>query len=177
VAEAGPLPDALDRARHCDMRGRDWHVWWRRFALLAILALPVLGLVNVFGQRESSTTVRGALASVQIVAPSAVRAGIVFTTQIVVTPRAPITDCELYLGQGWFAGMTLNGVTPQPSDQSSDGPWQIWQFGDLGVGQRLRLWISWQTNPTTVGHHSQPVAVYDGERRLVTVHRSMMIYP
>jgi hypothetical protein len=40
-----------------------------------------------------------------------------------------------------------------------------------------RVWISWQTNPTTFGRRSQDVALYDGGTELMTVHRTLTVFP
>lgn len=52
------VPLGIDRARHQDLAGRNRHVWWRRGVLTLIAALPVLGLLNVFGQRAGSPATR-----------------------------------------------------------------------------------------------------------------------
>jgi hypothetical protein len=44
-------PVGIDRARHQDLAGRGHHVWQRRAALVVIAVIPLLGLLNVFGQR------------------------------------------------------------------------------------------------------------------------------
>lgn len=139
--------------------------------------IPVLGLFNVFGQRQQTLHVSNALASIEIDSPSHVRSGLIFTTQVVITPHLPVRKCELTLGQGWFSGMTLNGITPQPSQQTANGNWQVWQFGALKADTPFRVWISWQTNPTSIGRRSQPLAVLDGNKQLATANRSLTIFP
>jgi hypothetical protein len=57
--------------------------------------------------------------------------GLIFTTEIVITPHRQLHDARLYLGNGWFEAMTLNGVAPQPSTESAQGRWQVWDFGQL----------------------------------------------
>jgi hypothetical protein len=41
----------------------------------------------------------------------------------------------------------------------------------------VRVWISWQTNPTDLGRHAQNVELYDGGVRLMTVHRTLTVFP
>jgi hypothetical protein len=140
-------------------------VWQRRAALVVVIAvIPLLGLLNAFGQRTVFDSAQSAAASMLINSPAHVRGGLVFTTEIVITPHQSLRDARLYLDNGWFEGMTLNGITPQPSSQSAQGRWQVWDFGKIGAGVAYRVWISWQTNPTTVGRRSQDVALYDGAR-------------
>jgi hypothetical protein len=39
------------------------------------------------------------------------------------------------------------------------------------------VWISFQADPTAVGPRAQDVALYDGRTPVLTVHRSLMVYP
>jgi hypothetical protein len=56
-------PVGIDRERHRDLTGRNRHVWWRRAALLAIAAVPVLALLSVFGQHATPVTYRSPAAA------------------------------------------------------------------------------------------------------------------
>jgi hypothetical protein len=53
----------------------------------------------------------------------------------------------------------------------------VWDFGKIGAGVVYRVWISWQTNPTNTGRHAQDVALYDGGSKLLTVHRTLTVFP
>jgi hypothetical protein len=86
-------------------------------------------------------------------------------------------DARLYLDDGWFEGMSLDGVSPQPSNQSAQRRWEAWDFGQISAATAFRLWISWQTNPTNLGRHDHSVALYDGGTQLMTVHRTMTVFP
>jgi hypothetical protein len=170
-------PVGIDRARHQDLTRRSHHVWWRRAALVVIAAVPVLALLSVFGQHATPVSYQSPAASLLINSPAHVRGGLVFTTEIVITPRQQLQDARLYLDSGWFAGMTLNGIAPQPSTESAQGQWQVWDFGKISAGVVYRVWISWQTNPTNTGRHAQDVALYDGGSKLLTVHRTLTVFP
>lgn len=170
-------PVGIDRARHQDLAGRGRHVWQRRAALVVIAVIPLLGLLNVFGQRTVFDSAQSPAASMLINSPAHVRGGLVFTTEIVITAPRQLQDARLFLGNGWFAGMTLNGIAPQPSSESAQGQWQVWDFGKIPAGVAYRVWISWQTNPTTMGRRSQDVALYDGGTELMTVHRTFTVFP
>lgn len=170
------VPIGIDRDRHCDLRGRGYHVWLRRVTLLAVAALPVLGLINVFGQHMDAVTYSNASATVQVISPVHLRGGLLFTTEIVITPRAQIHDGQLRLGNGWFTNMTVNAVTPQPSSETSRGPWQVWDFGQMPAGVPYRIWIGWQTNPTNVGRHVETIAFYDHSTPLVSGVRTVTVF-
>jgi hypothetical protein len=171
------VPFGIDRARHQELTGRGWHVWWRRTVLSVFAVLPVLGLLNVFGQHTGPRSVQGPAATLLIDSPAHVRGGLIFTTEIQVTPREPLQDARLYLDNGWFKGMTLNGVSPQPSAQSARGRWQVWDFGQLHAGTRFTVFIAWQANATNPGRHAQDIALYDGSTQLMIVHRTLTVFP
>jgi hypothetical protein len=170
-------PVGIDRVRHEDLTGRNHHVWWRRASLTVIAAIPVLALFNVFGQHATSITYQSPAASLVIDSPAHVRGGLVFTTDIVITPHQPLNDARLYLSNGWFQAMTLNGIAPQPSSESAQGDWQVWDFGKIPASTTFHVWISWQTNPTNIGQHSQTVALYDGGAQLMTAQHALTVFP
>jgi hypothetical protein len=170
-------PVGIDRPRHQDLAGRNRHPWWRRVALAVAAAVPVLGLLNVFGQHAAPVRYGSPAASMLIDSPVHVRGGVVFTTEIVITPHQQLRDARLYLGNGWFEAMTLNEIAPQPSTESAQGRWQVWDFGQLPAATAFHLWISWQTNPTNIGRHPQTVALYDGGTHLMTVDRTFTVFP
>ena len=167
----------IDPSRHQSLAGRDRYVWARRVALALIAVLPVLALVGVFGQRAVVDSSAVAAATLEVKSPDTVRGGLVFTTEIVITPHNDFKDGQLYLQRGWFANMSLNGVSPQPSNQSAKGDWQIWDFGPMQADQPFRVWISWQTNPTNVGQHAQDVELYDGQTKITTTRHHLMVFP
>lgn len=171
------LPVGLDRARHAELSGRRHQVWGHRAVLVVVAAVPVAGLLNVFGQHAAPTTYPAPAASLLIDSPSRVRGGLTMTTEIVITPHQQLNDARLYLDNGWFKAMTYNGAAPQPSTETAGGPWQIWDYGQLPAGTPFHVWISWQTNPTNVGTHPQNVALFDGDTQVVTAERDFTVFP
>jgi hypothetical protein len=171
------VPVGIDRARHHELSGRGRHVWWRRAALVVIAAVPVLALLDVFGQHASPVAYQAPAASLQVDSPVHLRGGLSFTTDIVITPRRPLKDARLYLDNGWFQATAFNGAVPEPSDESAQGRWQVWDFGAIPAGTPFHIWISWQANATNLGRHSQDVQLYDGGTRLMTVQRTVTVFP
>jgi hypothetical protein len=102
-------PVGIDRARHQDLSGRNYHVWLRRAVLAVVAAVPVLGLLNVFGQHATPVSYQSPSAALLINSPARVRGGLVFTTEIVITPRRQLHDARLYLDNSWFEAMTSTG--------------------------------------------------------------------
>ena len=170
-------PLGIDPDRHRTLRGRSHQVWQRRVALTLVAAIPILGLLNVFGQRTAITEGRANQASLLIDSPTRVRGGVIFTTRIVMASNVGLADARLSLAPGWFQGMTFNGIVPQPSMQLSMGDWVVLDFGKVAAKQPFSVWISWQTNPTNYGRRGEDAALYDGGTRLVPVHRTLTVFP
>ena len=170
-------PPGIDLERHAELKGRRQAPWARRITLLVIAAIPVAGLTNLFGQRTQSTHSDSTKATLFVKSPTHLRGGLMFTTEIVVTPHQNINDAQIYLDNGWFQNMTLNAVTPQPSNSSAQGNWQTWDFGPMQANQPFTILISWQTNPTNVGRHPETLELYDGNNQIMTIHRTFFVFP
>ncbi len=72
--------------------------------------------------------------------------------------------------------LTLKTHRDQEGRRSADGKLDF-GFGHIPAGEHLTFWISLQVNPTNVGHRSQRVQLYDGKRLLITVDRTITIFP
>jgi hypothetical protein len=173
----GGYPAGIDQARHQDLAGRGRHVWWRRALIVALAAVPVLGLLNVFGQHTGPVTTQSPGASLLISSPAHIRGGLVYTSEFVITPRRMLQDAQLYLDNGWFRGTTMNALSPQPVSQTAHGRWQVLGFGKLAAGSAFTVWIAWQANPTDPGRRSQDVALFNGGHRLMYVRRTVTVFP
>ena len=170
-------PQGVRVGRMRDMQGRDWHRWVRR-ALLGLLTLFVLlGLFNVFGQRPASDTVRAKEASLKVYAPSRVRGGLLWEARFTIRANADIKDAQLVLSQGWLEGNTINTIEPSPVGEASRNGSLSLDLGHIPKGERYELYMEFQTNPTNVGHRSADVQLQDGEKLLLTVDRTIWIFP
>jgi hypothetical protein len=169
-------PFLLDRQRHLD---REHHsAIPRRVGLSILAAICLLALLlDAFGQRSTLTRVDASAASLTVDSPERLRGGLVFTSQITVIAHQKLGDAQVQLSSGWFRGMTFNGVVPQPNSMSSSGDTVTLDYGPLDAGQSMPFWISWQTNPTTLGARGEKVSVSDGSNQLVTIQRSLVVFP
>lgn len=174
---SGEIPPGIDLDRHANPDNRKYGTWWRRVGVIVFAVIPIFGLLNFFGQRTQTTHANSAQASMLIKSPTHLRGGLMFDTEIVVTPHSDINDGQIYLNNGWFEDMTLNAVSPQPSNQNAQGNWQIWDFGPMQANQAFTVFISWQVNPTKLGSHPQAVELYDGSNQLMSVYRSYRVFP
>jgi hypothetical protein len=161
---------------------RDRRHWWqspwlRRVLLLAPSALVVLALLNVFGQRMVTDRATSPTATLAVSAPERARSGLIYAARFRVVALTDVKQATLVLDQGWADGYTVNGQAPQPVTQGSSDGRLVYGFGHIPAGHTLAFWLSLQVNPTTVGRHWQSVRLYDGKKLLVTVRRSVFIFP
>jgi len=170
-------PDALTLKRHRDMEGRRWWVQVRRVLLVLLAVVLVAALFNVFGQRPHTSIAAAPRASLKVYAPVHARSGVVYAARFHITARQDIKDAFLVLDPGWAEGYTVNGLAPQPLTEADRNGRLAYGFGHIPAGQSLIFFMSLQVNPTNVGHRSQNVELDDGETHILTIHRTITIFP
>ncbi|HEV2592035.1 MAG TPA: hypothetical protein VGU02_09095 [Gaiellaceae bacterium] len=170
-------PETLTLNTNRDRKNWWQSVWIRRVLLLFPFALVALGLANVFGQRPSTATAQVSAARLSVTAPTHARSGLIYAARFRVNAVADIKQATLILDPGWADGYTVNGEAPQPLTQGSADGRLNFGFGHIPAGRQLTFWLSLQINPTTIGRHRQTVQLYDGKTLLVTMHRSVLIFP
>lgn len=145
------------------------------FGLLTLVILA--GLLNVFGQRPTNTFAAAAAADLHVFAPAAVRGGLYYEGRLTVEARQDIEKATLVLDSGWTEQMQINTIEPSPlGEVSRDGKLAL-DFGHLGAGRKLVVWLQFQVNPTNVGRRSQDVALYDDTTLLTTANRTVTVLP
>jgi hypothetical protein len=172
-----PAPDTLTLERNRDMVGRGRWLHVRRFLLALLVAVLIAALFNVFGQRPQSVTAATPRASLKVYAPTRVRSGLIYAARFQITAREDIKDAFLVLDPGWADGYTVNGAAPQPLTEASRDGRIAFGFGHISAGHSLLFFLSLQVNPTNVGRHSQDLSLDDGETPILTVHRTVTIFP
>jgi hypothetical protein len=71
----------------------------------------------------------------------------------------------------------LNTIEPSPLGEGSRNGSLTLDLGHIPKGQHHVLYIQFQTNPTNVGRHSADVQLQDGERLLLSLHRTLTVFP
>jgi hypothetical protein len=170
-------PDGIVLTRHRDLDGRGNHPAIRRTLLALLGALLLLGLLNVFGQLPATSRAAVPAAVLSVYSPSHVRGGILYTARFHVTARTDLKKALLVLDSGWFEGMQVNSIVPQPVQEASRDGRPVFDLGHIAKGHSSILWIQFQVNPTNVGHRSQNVELDDGPNVISTIHRSITVYP
>jgi hypothetical protein len=174
VADA---PDKIVLKEHRDLEGRDKELWIRRglFALFPLVG--VLALLNVFGQRPGTSTAAAPEATLKLYAPARVRSGLLFQARFTITAKQDVKDAMLVLDPGWAESMTINTIEPSPVGEASKDGNLSFDLGHIPAGQKYRLFMEFQVNPTNVGRRSADVALFDGETKLATIDRTISIWP
>jgi hypothetical protein len=175
---AASQPDTIVLKRHRDLAGRVRQFWVRRALLLLFAAVPVAALFNVFGQRPATSTAQTPVASLKLYSPTHLRGGLLFSARFHVKASQDVKDAILVLDPGWAEGMSINTIEPSPIGEASRDGMLSFDLGHIPAGQSYILFMEFQVNPTNVAwHRSQNVRLFDGKTRLLTIHRSVIVYP
>ena len=81
------------------------------------------------------------------------------------------------LDSGWLEGMTLNTVEPGPIGEASRDGRLALELGHIPAGDDYLLFLQFQVNPTNVGHRATDVDLYDGDRLLLHIDRTITVWP
>jgi hypothetical protein len=170
------LPDHLtyeanrDRAERSELVAR--RIFFSALALLALIAL-----LNVFGQRPTSTVVDSSVAELEVFAPTALRGGIYYEGRFTIRAREAIENATLVFDGGWTEQLQINTIEPSPIGESSRDGRLALDFGHLAAGRKLVVFLQYQVNPTNVGRRSQDVELYDGGTLLAEADRTLTVFP
>lgn len=172
-----PLLDGLTLERNRDLQGRMRTPWVRRVLLGCVAALPLLALLNTFGQKPSTVSAVTPAASLTLTAPTRLRGGLMFQAVITVDPHQEIHHLQLVFDEGWWNSMSVNSVKPEAESETSRDGKVVFEYGTWPAGKTLRVWINFQVNPTNVGSRTQDLALQDAGTTLASVHHSVRIFP
>jgi hypothetical protein len=170
-------PDRIVLERDRDLAGRAWEAWVRRGLFALVCVVPLLALLNVFGQRPETASAAAPEAKLELYAPEHMRSGLLFEARFHVTARQDLAKATLVLDPGWLEGMQANTIEPGPLGEGSADGKLVFQLGHVAAGHSFLLFMQFQVDPTNVGRRSQAVALYDGQRKLVELHRTITVYP
>ena len=171
------VPDFIDLERHRELVGRSSSRPIRWVLIGLTCALLLLGLLNVYGQRPSTLRRASANATLEVYAPSHLRGGLLYEARFTIFARRKLSHVVLLLSPGWLESQQLNTIEPSPVAQGSRDGDLYFTLGAVPKGQVHRLFLQFQVNPTNVGRRSADVALYDGDTRLLAVHRTITVYP
>ena len=170
-------PDGIVLARDRDLRGRKNDIWFRRGLLTLVGIVPVLALFNLFGQHPDTIKASTGAASLTVYAPSKIRGGLLFEARFHIVAHRELKNAVLVLDSGWLEGTTVNTIEPSPTNEASKNGNLSLVLGHIPAHHSFILFMQFQVNPTNVGHRSAGVQLWDGNSRLLTVHRAVTSYP
>jgi len=171
------VPDCIDVARHQELRGRGWHKPFRR-TLLGLLALiPILALLNLFGQRPRTDTASSAAAELEVYAPNQLRGGLLYMGRFTIVARQTLRKPALVLSPGWVEGMQINTVTPAPTAEESRDGKLVYRYDTIEAGAKVVVYAQFQVNPTNVGRRSQTATLEAEGVSPLVVDRTVTVLP
>lgn len=171
------LPRSLDDARHVALHRRGAEPWIRRVVLTLLGAVTVAAVLNVFGQTATRSSATTHAATLVVRSPESVRGGIFFQARFEVLARERIAHPRLVLDEGWAEELHINTIEPAPvAEASIDGRIEL-SYDPIEPGQRLKVWLQFEANPTAAGKRSQGVELRDGSATVVSIERDFTVYP
>ena len=170
-------PDGIVLRRHRDLEGRSVFPWIRRALVLLLAVVPVLALLNVFGQRPSGSRADAVPASLAVSVPSALRGGLLFQARFTIEAKEPLKDAVLVLNEAWLNGLTINTIEPSPVNEASRNGRLALDLGHLPAGERYVLFMQFQVNPTTRGRRTLHAELDDGGQTVAALTRDLTIFP
>ena len=169
-------PQFLTLAGNRDRSERLELFFRRAFFTLIVLAL-VAGLLNVFGQRPTTSHAATSVAALEVFAPEDLRGGLYYEGRITIEAKEDIDKATLVLDGGWTEQMQINTIAPGPVGEASRDGRLTLDYGHLGAGRKLVVYLQFQVNPTNVGRRSQDVELYDDTELLARADRTVTIFP
>jgi hypothetical protein len=151
---------------------------WARRAVIALFAvIALLALLDRFGQATSESATAGPAASLRVIAPEMVRGGLLFQSRIEIRALRDVKLPRVVLDRGWLEGMQINSIEPAAMSESSRAGRVVLSYDQLATGDLLRIFLSFQVNPTYVGHRSYGVELDDGRVQIARINRSLTVLP
>lgn len=171
------LPEGLTPERNRDLSGPLASPVYRHVLLCCIAVLPILALLNVFGQHSTTSAVHTPAVDVSVTAPSRLRSGLIFQVRVEVRAHRNIKQLEAVFDRGWWEAMSINSIVPEPSESSSEEGQVVLDYGKLEPNEKVVFWIYVQANPTNLGKRREDVEIRDNKTPLAHIHRDITIFP
>jgi hypothetical protein len=108
-------------------------------------------------------------------APNVVRGGLIYQATIDITAVADIQHPRLVFAEGWLEGMQVNSIEPAPDSENSRSGRLELSYGELKPGDRLKIWLQFQVDPTNPGRRSHALELDDETQPLARVARTIRV--
>jgi hypothetical protein len=151
---------------------------WARRAFMTLFALyALLALLDRFGQTTSTSTSAVPAAKVSVDAPDTVRGGLFFQSRIDIRALRDIQHPRLVLARGWFEGMQVNSIDPQPVGEAPRDGRVVLSYDTLKAGDRMTVWLQFEVDPTSFGHRDYGIELDDAEQPIARIDRDLTVLP
>jgi hypothetical protein len=127
------VPQYLTLERHGDLCGRERRPWSRRVLLALLAAIPIAGLVGVFGQETIDSAASTPAATLRVEAAERLRGGLLGQDVFEIDAHASLEHATLVLDSGWFDNIQLNTIVPNPLNETDRGARLTLDFGHVPV--------------------------------------------
>jgi hypothetical protein len=160
-----------------DRRGERRALIARRVTMSLLALVPLLALLDVFGQKPTSTIAATSRARMELTAPDAVRGGLFFQSRIEIRALDRIAHPRLILDEGWLEGMQVNSIEPAPGDEESRDGRLALSYTTLEKGDLLKVWLQFEVDPTLVGRQPYGLELDDDQQRITRIDRDLTVFP
>ena len=161
---AQEIPDGLVLKRHRDLVGKTPRGVDQARLLLLVGIVPLLALLNLFGQRPHVETARAGAANLELYATPYLRGGLLVEARFTIYAHQDLKKATLVLDRGWMEGMTINTIEPSPVGEGQHDGKLVLELGHIPAGQKYSLYLQVQVNPTNVGRRGQDVGSTTAKR-------------
>jgi hypothetical protein len=149
----------------------------RRVVMTLFALIAAAALYGLIGQRATSDESSGPAASLTLQAPEVVRGGLFFQATLDVRATQAIDRPRFVLADGWLEGLQVNSIEPAAGSETSRDGRVVLSYDTLRGGDRLKVWLQFEVNPTNVGHRSFAVELDDGTERIARIDRDITVLP
>jgi hypothetical protein len=150
----------------------------RRVVMTLLAVIPLLALLDVFGQQAGSTIAATPRARMELSAPSAVRGGLFFQSRVEIHALDRIAHPRLVLDEGWLEGMQVNSIEPAASDEESRDGRLVLSYSTLEKGDVLKVWLQFEVDPTSgAGRRAYGLVLDDDEQPVARIAHTLNVFP
>ena len=160
-----------------DGRGGTIGIAARRVLMASFALISLAALIGFFGQRSTTSAAVTPSVRMTLDAPETVRGGIFFQALVNIRALTPVEHPRLVLDEGWLEGLQVNSIEPAAESESSRDGRVVLSYGGLEPGDRLKIWLQFQVDPTLPGRRSHGIELDDETKPLVRVQRELTVLP
>jgi hypothetical protein len=149
----------------------------RRVVMTIFAAISLVALAGFIGQTAHTSNASGAGVTMQLEAPKTVRGGLLWQARLDIRAARAVQFPRLVLADGWFEGMQVNSIEPAAQSESGRDGRVVLSYCSLQPGDRLRIWLQFQVDPTARGRRSLAVELDNRTTPVARIDRDIRVLP